>query len=60
LGYDLRTFYSSEQIKKNKMGGTLACMGDRRSTYRAFVGEREGEEHLEYLAVDGRIILKWV
>jgi len=42
------------------MGGTLACMGDRRSTYRAFVGEREGEEHLEYLAVDGRIILKWV
>jgi len=42
------------------MGGTLACMGDRKSIYRALVGEPEGEEHLEYLGVDGRIILEWV
>jgi hypothetical protein len=32
-------------------------MEDRR---RALVREPEGEEHLEYLGVDGRIILKWV
>jgi len=35
-------------------------MGERRSTYRALVREPEGEEHLEYLVEDGRIILKWV
>jgi hypothetical protein len=35
-------------------------MGERRSTYRALVGEPEEKEHLEYLGVDGRIILKWI
>ena len=24
------------------------------------MGEREGNEHLEYLGADGRIILKWI
>jgi hypothetical protein len=42
------------------MGGTLACMGERRSTYRTLVGKPEGKERLEYLGVDVRIILKWV
>jgi hypothetical protein len=47
LRCDLRTFCSSEKIKKNKIGGTLACVGERRITYKALVGEPEGEEHLE-------------
>jgi hypothetical protein len=34
-------------------------MGKRKRTYRALVEEPGGEEHLEYLGVDGRIILKW-
>ena len=41
------------------MGGTLARMKEKRRTYRALVGEPEREKkHLEYLDVDGRIILK--
>jgi hypothetical protein len=35
-------------------------MGERRGTYRSFVGRPEGRNHFQDLGVDGRIILKWI
>jgi hypothetical protein len=36
----------------------VARMGKRRGAYRALVGRPQGKNYLEYLGVDGRIILK--
>jgi hypothetical protein len=32
-----------DQIKKNKMGMHVACMGKRRGVYRVLVGKLEGK-----------------
>jgi len=34
-------------------------MGERRSTYRIFVGNIKEKDHFEAPGVDGRIILRW-
>jgi len=34
------------QIKKNEMGGHVACVGDRRGDYRDLVGKPEGKRPL--------------
>ena len=34
--------------------------GESRNAYRVSVGRPDGKNHLEYLGIDGRIILKWV
>jgi hypothetical protein len=49
-------------IKSRKMrwAGHVARVGDRRPAYRILVGRPKGRNHLEYLGVDGRIILKLV
>jgi hypothetical protein len=38
----------------------VACMGDRRSAYSFMVGRPDGKRELEYLELDGRVILKWI
>jgi len=38
----------------------VALMGDRRSVQRILVGKTEGKRPLENLAIDGKIILKWI
>ena len=38
--------------------GHVACMGDRRIAYRIMVGDLMEGDQLEYLGLDGRIILK--
>ena len=38
--------------------GYVACIGQRRSTYRVLVGKPEGKDYLEDPGVDGRIILR--
>jgi hypothetical protein len=43
-----------------RLGGRVAHVGDRRVAYRVLVGRLEGKRHLEYLAVEGIIILKWI
>ena len=38
----------------------MACMGDRKGAYRAFVCDMMERDHLEDLDIDGRVILKWI
>jgi hypothetical protein len=40
--------------------GHVACVGERRSAYRIFVGTPEGKSHLEDLGMDGKSLLKWI
>jgi hypothetical protein len=40
--------------------GLVACMGDRRSARRVMVGKTREYDLLEYLGVDGIILLKWI
>ena len=40
----LNLCYSDDQIQKDKMGKDLTRMGERRDSYRFFVGKREGEK----------------
>jgi len=35
-------------------------MGEKRDKYRALVDKPVGQDHLEDVGVDGRIILKWI
>jgi hypothetical protein len=35
-------------------------MGDMRNAYKILVGNLKGIDHLEYIGVDGRIILEWI
>jgi hypothetical protein len=39
-------YYSGDQIKKVKMGGALAYMGDRRGACRVLMGIRDGKRPL--------------
>ena len=48
------------QIEKNKMGGYVACMGERRGIYRILVGKSEGKNHYEDPGIDGRYNIKWI
>jgi hypothetical protein len=44
-----------------RWAGHMACMRDRRGAYRVFVQKpKEKRDHLEYLGVNGRIILKCI
>jgi hypothetical protein len=36
-------YYLAEQIKENKVGGHVACMGEERKMYRVLVGKLEGK-----------------
>jgi hypothetical protein len=40
--------------------GYVACRVEKRGVYRVLVKKREGKNHLEDLAVDGKIILRWI
>jgi len=57
--YDL---YSSSNImwviksRRMRWAGHVARIGDRRGAYRVLVGKMRERDHLEDLAVDGRII----
>jgi hypothetical protein len=47
-------------IKKNEVGGACSMYVESRNAYRVSVGRSDGKNHVEYLGIDGRIILKWV
>jgi hypothetical protein len=50
-------YYSGNEIKKNEVRGACGPY-ERRATYRILVGKPAGNSHLEYIGIDGRIILK--
>jgi hypothetical protein len=35
-------------------------MGEMRNAHNILVGNMKGRDHLEYVGVDGRIILEWI
>jgi hypothetical protein len=46
--------------RRMKWAGHAACTGDRRNAYKILVGNLKGRDHLEYLGVDGKIILEQI
>ena len=42
----LTKYYSSDQTKKNEMGGACSTYGERRGVYRVLVGKPEGKKPL--------------
>jgi hypothetical protein len=46
-----------DEIKKNGIGGHVARMGEKRSSYRG--GSLWERGYLEHLGLDGKIIFKW-
>jgi hypothetical protein len=39
--------------------GYVARIWEKRNTWRVLVWKSEGKNHLKFLGVDGRIIVKW-
>jgi len=48
--------YSSDQLKKNEMGGAYSAYGGQKRRIQGFGG---GKNHLEEPGIDGKIILRW-
>ena len=53
-------YYSGDKIEKIERVGHVACMDERRGTYKVMVGNMRERDHLEEPGVDGRIILRWI
>jgi hypothetical protein len=47
-------------MKKNEMGRACGMMEDRKGAYSVLVGRPNGNNHLEDLGIDLKIILKWI
>jgi len=62
---ELHNLYSSQHIirvmisRMKRLEGYVARMGDIRNT-KSSLKNLKGRDHLEYLSVDGKIILKWI
>ena len=46
--------------RRLRWAGNVACMGERKSAYRALVGKLREGDHLKDPGINGRIILKWI
>jgi hypothetical protein len=46
--------------RRRRLADHVARMGDREGAYGVLVGRSDGRDHLEYLDVDGRVMLKWI
>jgi hypothetical protein len=38
----------------------VACMGQKKNTYRVLVGKHDGKNKSDDRGIDGRIILRWI
>jgi hypothetical protein len=43
--------------RQQKWAGQVACMGEKRNTYRVLVGRLEGNRLQQDLSLDGRIFI---
>ena len=61
---ELNNLYSSHTIvrvmRRMRWAGHVAYMRENRGLYSVLVGKPEGNNHLEDLGVDVRIILRWI
>ena len=48
------------KLRRMKLAGNVACIGERRGVSRVLVGKPEEGDHLEDPNIDGRIILIWI
>ena len=48
------------QSRRTRWAGHVACVVERRSANRTWVGKPEGKNHLGDPGVDEKIILKWI
>ena len=48
------------QSRRMRWAEHVAIMGERRGAYRVWWGNRMERDHLEYLSVDGSIILNFI
>jgi len=47
--------------RRMRWTGHVARMGERRGVYRILMGKPEGKrDHLEFLGINGRVILRWI
>ena len=54
------SYYSSDYIKKNEMGGACSRYGEKRGAYRVLVGKPEGRDQLARRGRRWQQIMKWV
>jgi len=52
--------YSCDKMKKNEKGGHLARMGEGELRTEFRWGNLRERNYLEYLGVEGKMILKWI
>ena len=53
-------YYLAVQIEKNEMGGAFGTNGAGEVHRGSWWGNLRERDHLEYLGLDGGIILKWI
>ena len=47
-------------MEKNEKVGHVACMGERRDTYRIWWGKLRERDHTDCPGLDKRIALQWI
>ena len=48
------------KLRRMRLAGHVACMGERRGVYRFWWGNLRERDHFGDPGVDGRIILRWI
>jgi len=56
----LTKYNSSDQIKKNEMGGNVTCMEDRNGACRVLMGKPDGKRPLLRLKYRLKDDIKWI
>jgi hypothetical protein len=52
------TYHAMVTMKRNEIGGACGTYGKRRGAYKVLVENPEEKNHMEYLVIDGRIMLQ--
>jgi hypothetical protein len=58
--YSSSNFIHVMKSRIMSQAGHVARMGHRKAAYRVLVSNLRKRDHLEYLGLHGRILLKWI